>query len=346
MVLKMKALSYNVREGFFMRKFGSFVIIFLLLPCVITVLVKGGDVLKWNKNSEEYVKIEDGVTLRWEEYFIGLLVANISEDCEPEMLKAQAVVLRTQEAAKMQAGEKLNSAYLTMDDLKEKWDAKDFKKYMKKYERAIRATKREVLMYEEQIANVPFCKLSNGMTRDAAQVLGADDEGNSRYPYLVSVDCSADKEADGEMEIQTFSYEEVQKKCQPFLVAVEPTVTTGTDPVDTDAAGGTDPVVAYSDFEIVSTDSAGYVLEIKILGNVYSGEQFRQALNLPSSAFAMQDYKGKLRITTMGQGHGLGMSQYTANEMAKGGATYQKILEYFYNGTNLQKNDEIFLKLE
>lgn len=321
------------------RKHGCYLMILLLLPCVITVFVKGGDVLERNKDSKEYVKTEDGMTLRWEDYFLGLLAANVSEENEPEMLKAQAVVLRTQAAVRILAGEKLDSSYITMEDLKTRWDAKDFDVYMEKYERAIRETKREVLVFEEQLAKIPFHAVSSGMTRNATEVFGQDAAG-SCYPYLVSVNCEADKSAEDAMTILTFSYREVQKCCQPFLVAVE------SKDVDSSRREAAQWQLEYADFEIVTTDSAGYVTQIKILGNVYSGEQFRQALGLPSCAFTLQDYQGKLRITTMGQGHGLGMSQHTANEMAKAGATYQKILEYFYPGTVLQKNDEIFLKLE
>ncbi|MDD3404243.1 MAG: SpoIID/LytB domain-containing protein [Hespellia sp.] len=329
-----------------MRKFGAVLIVFCLLPCVLTVFVKGAAIMDVKKDAREYVETADGKQIRWEDYLFGRLAANIAETDEPETIKAQAVILRTQAARKLSAGEKLDSSYITMDEWKQKWNAKEFDLYTEKYERAIRETKREVVMYEDQLADASFHALSAGRTRSASEVLGPDAQGADTY--LVSVDCAADKEAEDEMQIQTFSYAEVQKRCQPFLVALDDAM--GTVPVDAaDDAMGTvpmDTLMEFQDFEVVTVDSTGYVTEIKILGNIYPGEQFRQALGLSSSAFTLQDYQGKLRVTTMGRGHGFGMSQNTANEMAKGGATYEKILAYFFPGTNLQKNDEIFLNLE
>ena len=48
----------------------------------------------------------------------------------------------------------------------------------------------------------------------------------------------------------------------------------------------------------------------------------------------------------MGKGHGLGMSQWTANEMAKEGKTFEEILQNFFEGTNLTDGGEIFTKIE
>ena len=44
-----------------------------------------------------------------------------------------------------------------------------------------------------------------------------------------------------------------------------------------------------------------------------------------------------MKITTTGKGHGLGMSQWTANEMAKEGKDYEEILKFFYEGTELNR---------
>ena len=43
----------------------------------------------------------------------------------------------------------------------------------------------------------------------------------------------------------------------------------------------------------------------------------------------------------MGNGHGLGMSQWTANEMAKEGKTYEEILQFFFEGTELADGGDV-----
>ena len=40
-------------------------------------------------------------------------------------------------------------------------------------------------------------------------------------------------------------------------------------------------------------------------------------------------------FVTRGYGHGVGMSQYGANEMAKLGYNYKEILKYYYKGTEI-----------
>ena len=42
----------------------------------------------------------------------------------------------------------------------------------------------------------------------------------------------------------------------------------------------------------------------------------------------------------------LGMSQYSANQMAKEGGTYDSILQYFFEGTEIKEVAEILLDVE
>ena len=88
------------------------------------------------------------------------------------------------------------------------------------------------------------------------------------------------------------------------------------------------------------------MIKIRIGENVYSGEKFREALNLPSGCFTLHDQEDQLKITTKGVGHGVGMSQYTANSMAKEGKKYKEILAYFYEGTEQKQVAEILLNME
>jgi stage II sporulation protein D len=52
---------------------------------------------------------------------------------------------------------------------------------------------------------------------------------------------------------------------------------------------------------------------------------------LPSAYFTMEVNQGKdITLTGSGYGHGVGMSQNAANEMAKEGYSYEEILNYFF----------------
>lgn len=95
----------------------------------------------------------------------------------------------------------------------------------------------------------------------------------------------------------------------------------------------------------MSYDAAGYVKELRIGKTICTGDQFRDALGLASSDFSLQEQEGKLRITTTGNGHGMGMSQWTANEMAKEGRSYEEILQFFFAGTELRDGGEVRQKI-
>lgn len=121
----------------------------------------------------------------------------------------------------------------------------------------------------------------------------------------------------------------------PYLKIVE-------CPLDVEAAKQMQTtMIDDMDAEVVACDTAGYVQSVRVGKETVSGEEFRKTYHLASSAFTLQKYNGKLRITTRGVGHGVGMSQYTANEMAKGGSEAAEILAYFFPGTKLREVTEI-----
>ena len=95
------------------------------------------------------------------------------------------------------------------------------------------------------------------------------------------------------------------------------------------------------DAEVTAMDTAGYVTSVRVGQETVNGEEFRQTYGLASSCFILQKYDGRLRITTRGVGHGLGLSQYTANEMAKEGKDVSEILQYFFEGTEIREVAEI-----
>lgn len=319
---------YAVEQKF--KSIAAFLIILILLPYIVSVFVNGADVRE-DDGENFYVKVKvpdaeeaDGVTeIRWTDYLAGILAEEISEDCEPETLKAQAVVIRTQIYRTLEDSEDktLTESYLSRDEMEDKWGAENYGEYYEKYIRAVEETDDTVVMYGDAYAWTPFHQSSNGMTRSAAEVLGSND-----YPYIAVRECPLDKEADDEIQTFTFSYTEIQSLCRDFLVAEED---------ENKAAEG----YTYDDFEVRSCDSAGYVSELRMGNTICTGDQFRDALSLPSSAFSFsEEDDDNIKITTTGKGHGLGMSIWTADQMAKEGKTFEEILAFFFEGTEL-RND-------
>lgn len=128
--------------------------------------------------------------------------------------------------------------------------------------------------------------------------------GSEAYPYLKMKECPKDVEADDQMESR---------------------------------------LIKAASAEVLSRDSAGYVMSVKAGEEICSGESFRETYGLQSSCFELQKSEGKIRVTTKGMGHGLGMSQNTANEMAKEGKKHEEILQYFFEGTEIKEVAEILL---
>lgn len=307
------------------KQFGYYLVIIILLPYVITVFINGPSITTSSHVDGTYVKVKldenqsedvddtenDGsavssgkdeiIELPIEDYCIGIMAKEILPDYEKEMLKAQAVLVRTDVYRKIgQEGSDtvLNGSFWTRKQMEKAWGVTKYSRYYNKLRSAWRDTEGQVLMYDGNLANTPFFRLSNGSTRDGKEVLGES------YPYLKILECPLDIEA--EEQIQTVTLEDM-------------------------------------DAEVVKCDTAGYVLSVRVGKEEVSGEEFRSNYHLASSCFTLQKYNGKLRITTRGVGHGLGMSQNTANEMAKKGRGYEEILEQFFEETDIKEATDIVL---
>ena len=290
------------------KLFFAFLIILFLLPYIISVFINGKNAVQGADSDNASV------------YLAEMLAGETDGGCEIEALKAQAVVLRTELYRTEKEKQTLLDKCLTQTQMKKKWGTK-YEENLKKCQQAAQETKGIVLWYHETFAWAPFHQSSNGKTRDLQEVLG-----NADYPYITAKECPLDKAAEDEIQVHLIEYKEIQKRCREFLVAEE----------QKKAENG----YGYEDFEIQEWDSSGYVRKMRIGETICTGDQFRDALKLPSSSFSFYEGPHGLKIATVGKGHGFGMSQWTAQEMAKDGKNYEEILQYFYEGTELHHIDE------
>ena len=290
------------------KLFFAFLIILFLLPYIISVFINGKNAVQGADSDNASV------------YLAEMLAGETDGGYEIEALKAQAVVLRTELYRTEKEKQTLFDKCLTQTQMKKKWGTK-YEENLKKCQQAVQETKGIVLWYHETFAWTPFHQSSNGKTRDVQEVLG-----NADYPYITAKECPLDKAAEDEIQVHLIEYKEIQKRCREFLVAEE----------QKKAENG----YGYEDFEIQEWDSSGYVRKMRIGETICTGDQFRDALKLPSSSFSFYEGPHGLKIATVGKGHGFGMSQWTAQEMAKDGKNYEEILQYFYEGTELHHIDE------
>ena len=136
-------------------------------------------------------------------------------------------------------------------------------------------------------------------------------------PYLQGVASPWDADAPGFETSVTYSAEQVY------------TILTGLG-LDTDEI----PNAPAGWFGEGVLDSAGYVAQMPVCGQVFTGTRLRSAFSLRSAAFTVAYDAGENAIvfTTHGYGHGVGLSQYGAKAMAEDGKTWREILEWYFPG--------------
>lgn len=238
----------------------------------------------------------------------GIVARQISIHMPQEAIKAQSVIARTQVMTAQQNGEEEPDGF-SMAELQELW-GDQFDSYYQKLEELIQETAGRVITYQGDYIYAAYHQASAGNTREMSEYYEKSD-----MPYLCSAVCHEDSVSDGYLNVFFWEKEEFLALCKNIFP--EESFTSG------------------EDIEIIKRDSAGYVLEVRVGQTLYEGEEFRKKLNLPSSCFEITLIEEDVRIVTMGRGHGFGLSQSMAAQLAEEGKNYQEILQYFYKGVSI-----------
>ncbi|MCR5703365.1 MAG: SpoIID/LytB domain-containing protein [Eubacterium sp.] len=287
------------------------------------------------------------------EQFIPLvLMAEMPFDSPKELLKAHAVVIRTNilytmRGKKIVEAQELGLPFKTPEQLKRQWEAEErmfranglsgillnglnlgkeevFAKKMNELYELINETEGRVLKIEGKLVLPLFHQLSNGKTRDGATRMGKD------YGYMTAVACDEDMENPGYEVYQRIGVEEIIRKLNRHRMVV---FQKGKE-VDLKNIKGEELVRML---EKGSKDTSGYWNHL-VLGDVrIEGMDFAKALGLPTCAFDMEAEGDEIVFCTRGNGHGFGMSLNDARTMALQGKHYNEILKKFYQAA-LVKN--------
>ena len=268
-------------------KICCYVLIIILLPYTVTIFLNGPMVINRTDVEERRVVVKDKnnqeLSISLKDYAIGILAREIPATYESETIKAQAIMVRTKIYKEIQ---EKGSDTIFMEEYFTPADMKDAwgsVKYTSYYN-----------------------KLENAWHDTQGQVLMY--KGELVYTPFFSL--SNGNTRDGK---------EVLGKVYPYLKIKE-------CPLDIEVTEQLQTVTLDQDYaqvpiEIIKTDTAGYVLKVRVGEEEVNGEEFRKNYNLVSSCFSIHEYEGKIRITTRGVGHGIGLSQNTANKMAEDGKT-------------------------
>ena len=263
---------------------------------ITTVINKSKNNIRIKINKDNNIQ-----ELDLEEYIVGVLAGEMPASFELEALKAQAVASRTYAMYMMNNSDKElettvdDQVYITVDEMKTKWED-DFDMYYEKIKKAVQETKGIVMHQNNNLFKAFYFAMSNGYTEDSSLVFG---ESN-----LESVSSPWDNESLNKFIVETtFTKEQLEELLN---------------------------ISNINSIEIVSRDKTNRVSKLKVNEKEYTGIEFRKLLTLRSTDFTIKEDNNNYIITTKGYGHGVGMSQYGANGMAKENKTYEEILKYYY----------------
>ncbi len=260
-------------------------------------------------------------TINIEEYLPGVLAAEMPASYELEALKAQAVAARSYIISRINSLSDAHpkatvctdpshcKAWLSKKDAFDKWGENNREAYWNKLCEAVNATRSEYMICEDSVVQAFFFANSGGRTESSEDVWG----GN--LPYLRSVASEWDSTAPDAISEVSVPIEEFWSTLKSFNHSVVPNQ-------------------GAPQISNLSLTQGGSVAEMTIGGQRFKGTEIRSLFGLKSAKFTISTNENHVLFSVIGNGHGVGMSQYGANCMAKIGKKYTEILSHYY--TNIQ----------
>ncbi len=301
----------------------------LFIPLIIVSLLSGTNDVP-PETVSVYIKSEDRAEdMDISEYLKRVVSAEMPADFEPEALKAQAVAARTYLISRMNAAADGNSAeehkgadvctdsahcqaYITEEARRETWTEKgiDADEAWKKISDAVTDTDNLIMTYGGEPVSAVFHSASSGKTERAADVWGED------IPYLQSV------ESEGDLYSPKYA-SEVRMSAEDFKKLAESNI----------------EGVSWENglFGNIVRSGAGGIVTLDVGGVNIKGTELRRIYDLNSTNVELTEADGNIKMNVKGFGHGVGMSQYGADYMAKQGKKFDEILKSYYTGVKLEK---------
>lgn len=255
------------------------------------------------------------------EYVVGAVAAEMPPTYHSQALRAQAAVCYTYAVKKRSSPDPalggaditddsaVHQGYLDAAARKEKWGDK-YETYEKKIEEAVKDIFGKTITYDGETITAAFHAISCGQTFSAEEVWSKD------VPYLKSVTSAGDKLSPDYSSTLTLTADEFKKAF-----------------AGSGAEFGGDAKKWIG--EIKKTDS-GYISCAVIGEKEFTGAQAREKLGLRSACFEIKYTDDEFKITVHGYGHGVGMSQYGADYMARQGSDWQEIIKHYYTEVEIK----------
>lgn len=263
-------------------------------------------------------------TMKLEDYVVSVVAGEISPDFPTEAIRAQAVAARTYALYKQKTGRPAQheeadvcddpahcAAFVDLKtEAAARWGeqadtAEDV------IRQAVEDTAGQVLTYEGEPIVAVFSSAAGEKTERAVDVWGSD------IPYLQSVDSPGGEACPKYYDAVVLTADEIRARAEKTLPSAD---------LSGDPSGW---------FKASERSEAGGIARMKFGGVEVKGTVMRTLLGLNSTNFTVKIDGNTLTFTTIGYGHGVGLSQWGAKYSAEQGQTYDEILAHYYPGTTL-----------
>ena len=256
-----------------------------------------------------------------EDYVAGVVGSEVNPEWHKELLRTQAVAARTYVLHK-----KLQHAGLPFDVYASVQD----QVYTGRQNvndavlDAVRRTRGQVLTYEGRPIFAAYSSTTAGPTEDAMNVWSKD------LPYLKGVDCPFDQESPWYQWQATIPFDVIESRLKDEGY----------------------PIGWLSTLTPYRMTTAGRIKDVRILHSrgelIITGQKFRRLLGyakVRSTRFSIERIDRHVVFAGKGAGHGVGLCQWGAKEMAELGYPYQSILRYYYPGTEILPRNQVDMRL-
>lgn len=271
------------------------------------------------------------VNLSVEDYVIGVVAAEMPAEFPEEALKAQAVAARTYIMKRLTAGGVVNpihpgsdvcddhrhyQGWISREEMKKRWGTLRHYQYYFKIASAVYSTQNQVITHAGQLVDPVYHSSCGG-----AGTVNSGEVWKFETPYLKGVPCPYDADPNPVREV-AFSPEEFKKATGEDIGSLP--VMTGRKAL----------------FEVVEKNSGGQPKTVRIGSRTMPAVAAREMLGLRSARFSMTLEEGRVKVKTVGYGHGVGMCQYGAKGMALKGKNYKEILSHYYTGIEINRMEK------
>lgn len=267
-----------------------------------------------NVSSDKLIKLRrfngEIIEMDLEEYLVGVVAAEMPASFNIEALKAQSVVARTYTLKLLESNREITDdvktqVYKSNNELQNMWGS-NYNNYYQKVKNAVEQTKGLVIKYNGSLIDAVYHSTSNGYTEDAINVWG------NSIPYLKTVTSPWDTSSTSYLRNIYIGFDAISNALK----------------INFDSS---------STIDVISRDESNRILKVRFNDKEYSGVEIRNLLGLRSADFDAVILENGVNFTTRGYGHGVGMSQYGANGMAKSGYSFEQILNHYYLGIKIVK---------